>query len=217
VVNPAPRKLAIFIAYVTLGIIVVMAAVALVTGATQEAHEHFAAPDLYAARLVAEASPLRMLFALDVAFTILYAVYFTLFASHLSSHGAARALVSIALGAMLATAALDFLEDQHILAMLNAAEHGGVLGADAIAWQVTESGVKFSLSFLSLFAFGLALPRTNALSWVLSLLLSAGSLVNAIAAYALPVTSPVGIEVGRWVGFVVGFVLAIAWLRRQPD
>jgi hypothetical protein len=216
-VGPSSRNLAIFVAYATIAVIVVMTIVTLATGANQEVHEHFAAPDAYAAALLAKAAPLRLLFGLDVAFTVVYASFFTLFATYLRGRGAAAALIWIALGAALATAALDLVEDQHILAMLDSAEHGITPSASAIAWQVAQSGVKFSVSFFALFAFGLAIPRTNLLGTGLALILTVGSLINAVIAYAVPVTTPLGIEVGRWVGFVVAFVLAIAWLRREPD
>jgi hypothetical protein len=213
----SPRKLAIFVGYATLAVLLVMAAVTLATGATQEAHEHFATPDAYAADLLAKAGPTRLLFALDVAFTLLYSSFFTAFAMYLRTRGAPAALVWIAVGALLVTAVLDYIEDQHILAMLDSAAHGIVPSANAIAWQVAESGLKFSVSFFALFAFGLAVPRAGALATVLVLLLTVGSVVNAVVAYAIPVTSPVGIETGRWVGYVIAFVLTIAWLRREPD
>jgi hypothetical protein len=212
-----PRKCAIYIAYATLGVILLMTATSLVTGVTQEAHEHFASPEPYAAGLLANAGALRLLFAFDLVFTILYAVYFTALAAHMRARGSHAVLVWLALGAMLATAALDLLEDQHILALMDGAIHGTAPSVDAITWQVTESGVKFSVSFVALFAFGVALPRTGKLSWVLAAFLTIGTLINTVVAYALPVTSPMAIELGRWAGFAVGFVLAISWLRREPD
>lgn len=213
----SPRKYAIYIAYVTVGVIVAMTATSLVTGVTQEVHEHFATPERYAMALVEKPSELRLLFALDLVFTILYATYFAMLAAHLRARAASAVLVWLALGAMLATAALDLLEDQHILALLDGAMHGTAPSIDAITWQVTESGTKFSVSFVALFAFGLALPRTGTLSRVLAAFLTGGTLINTVIAYALPVTSPIAIELGRWAGFAIGFVLAIAWLRRETD
>src|SRR5262249_56563944 len=65
------------------------------------------------------------------------------------------------------------------LAMLDMAEHQVLPAADAIAWQSAESAVKFSLSFLSLLLFGLAIPRTTKLGLVLSLFLTVGTLARS--------------------------------------
>src|SRR5690242_10780691 len=96
-----------------------MVAVGMSTGATQEPHEHFAAPDAYAKSLLADAGPLRLMFALDIAFCVLYTAFFIAFACHLRNLWA-----WLGLGAMIIVALLDFVEDHHIVSMLESAEHG---------------------------------------------------------------------------------------------
>jgi hypothetical protein len=77
--------------------------------------------------------------------------------------------------------------------------------------------VKFSVSYFSLVAFGLAIPRTTKLGSVLCLFLTVGTLLTAVIFYAAPPEFQASLESGRWIGFLAGFLLAIAWLRQQRD
>ena len=70
--------------------------------------------------------------------------------------------------------------------LLDGAEHGVLPSAGAIAFQVVESATKFSVSYLALFLFGLAIPRDTRLGLVLCLFLTAGTLASAVIGYALP-------------------------------
>ena len=206
------RKLAIVLALATAGVLIAMVVVGMVTGAAQEPHEHFAAPDAYAQSLLDQRVGLRAMFALDIAFLILYTAFFAALARHL------RGLFAwLGFGAMVLVALLDIVEDHHIVAMLESAEHGILPSADSIMWQATESATKFSMSYLSLVLFGLAIPRTRPLGWVLAVFLTVGTLVSAVVGYAVPPAMQASIESGRWVGFLAGFALAVAWLWREPD
>src|SRR4051812_41858447 len=111
------RRLALVLGGFTLGILVVMVAISLITGASQEVHEHFALPEVYGFRLVSQGSALRAVFALDVAFLALYTSFFAALARYLGERG--RPFVRLALGFMIATAVLDVIEDHHIVAMLD--------------------------------------------------------------------------------------------------
>ncbi len=211
------RRLAVLLAGCTAAVLVVMAIVSLATGVTQEVHEHFAKPAQYAFRLVDQANGLRAIMALDVAFLVLYSAFFTTFAIHLRARGRPALLVWLALGAMLLTALLDVVEDHHILAMLDQAEHDVLPSAAAIAWQAAESATKFTVSFASLVLFGLAIPRDSKLGVALCLFLTVGTLLSAIVGYALPPGSARSVEAGRWIGFLAGFALALAWLWKEPE
>jgi hypothetical protein len=128
-----------------------------------------------------------------------------------------RPWLTAALGLMLVVAALDFLEDQHILALLEDAEHSILPSARAITLQTAESGLKWSLSYLSLFLFGLAIPRTTKLGVALALVLTVGNVVTGALAYAMPVSRQIANEVPVYVGFIISFVLSAVWLRRASD
>ncbi len=205
------RVLALWLAVATTAVLVAMVIVSLATGATQEAHEWYAPPIDYAAKLRAEAGPLRLVFGLDVAFLVLYTAFFAALAEHLRKLG--RPFVWLALGAMVGTAVLDIIEDHHILTLLAVAEANRPIDDGAIAFQQVLSQTKFSISYISLFLFGLAIPADSKLAWVLKAFLTAGTLVTAVAGYA-----GMSLDSTRWLGFLAGFGLVIAWLRttRQP-
>jgi len=209
------RKLAINLGGCTAAVLVVMVIVSFATGATQEAHEHYDLPEGYALSLLEHAKAMRVMFALDIAFLVLYTCFFTAFARYLGERG--RPFVKLALGLMVATALLDIIEDHHITTMLDAAERGVLPTTSAIADQVVLSSSKFSVSYLSLFLFGIAIPRDTKLGLVLCLFLTAGTLLNAVIGYSLPPEAMHSFDNGRWVGFLAGFVLAIAWLLKAPD
>ena len=211
------RKLALYLAGATAAVMVVMAVLGLTTGTTQELHEHVALPEIYGFGLIEQRGSLRAMMGLDLAFCVLYTAYFAALAAYLRERGASRVLVWIGLGAILLTALLDFVEDQHILVLLDLAEKKVLPSTGAIAFQAVESGTKFAVSFVGLVCFGLAIPRDNRLALALSVLLVLGTLISAVLTYAAPPRSMVMLEVCRFAGFLVGFALAIAWLRGAPE
>ena len=211
--EPSLRITAIWLAVATAAVLIAMVAVGMATGATQELHEHFMLPGDYALALQQHASGLRVLIALDIAFLVLYTAFFVALAGYLSG----RPFVRIALAAMIATAVLDIIEDHHILAMLNAANHEVVPNATFILLQEVESATKFSMSYLGLVLFGLAIPRTTKLAIALALFLVVGTLIGAVIAYAVPPSTAASFASGQWIGFLVGLALAVAWLRQSPE
>src|SRR4051812_14459552 len=122
--------------------------------------------------------------ALDVAFIVLYTAFFAAVARYLKLLG--RPFVTIALGTMIGVALIDFVEDQHIISLLDYAEARVLPMASSIVFQSTLSWTKWSLSYLSLFMFGLAIPRSTKLGLVFSLFLPAGSLLSGVLSLAMP-------------------------------
>ncbi len=211
------RKLALQLCLASSAVLIIMTILCAVTGASQEAHEHYAPPDAYAAGLLAHAGALRVVFGLDVAFLVLYTLLFAALAAHLRARGASVLLLGVALGALLGTCVLDIIEDHHILALLGLAEAGRPIDDSAIAWQEIESATKFSLSYLGLVGLALAIPRDRALGIALAAVLGIGSLANAILGSAAPPAWREQLDSGRWIGFLVGFALTALWLRGEPD
>lgn len=209
------RKLAINLAGCSGAVLVVMVIVSMVTGATQEAHEHFDIPNAYALSLIEHAAALRVTFALDVAFLALYTSFFAAFALYLWKRG--QPFARLALGFMIGCAVLDIVEDHHIVTMLDAALRGIAPSNGEIAFQAVLSSTKFSLSYVALVLFGLAIPRDTKLGLALCLFLTIGTLVSAVIGYSLPPETVHQFDSGRWVGFLAGFALAIAWLWKAPD
>lgn len=206
------RRLALGLAGGAALTLLAMVAVTLATGASQEQHEHYAAPAAYAARVVERGGAVRLLMGLDVAFLCLYTAFFATLARVLRG----RPLATLALVAMVAVGVLDIVEDHHILALLSAAEANRPLDDAALVFQQTLSSTKFSLSYLGLLCFGLAIPRRGKLAWTLAIVLVIGAIGNAIADFAIPPADHAGFDGGRWIGFLVGFGLAAAWLGSLP-
>lgn len=209
------RKLAIYLGGCTAAVLLVMVVVALVTGASQEPHEHVKLPEAYALGLLLHANGLRALMALDIGFIVLYTAFFAALAAHLRTLG--RPFLTLALGAMVGVALLDIVEDHHIISLLDYAEQRVVPTTSSLVFQSTLSWTKFSLSYLSLFMFGLAIPRDTKLGLGLALFLTAGTLLSGVIGLALPPAQQAAVESGRWIGFLAGFVLAIAWLMKSKD
>ena len=209
------RKLAILLAGTSAAILIVMVGVTFATGATQELHEWYAPPDDYAQALLAKPGALRLLFGLDIAFLISYTAFFAAFADYLRA--LKRPFVRLALAAMIGTALLDIVEDHHILTMLGMAEHGRPISDFEIAMQQVISSTKFSISYLSLLLFGLAIPRDTVLGFVLALFLTVGNVATGVLGYAAPPSWREQLDGGRWIGFLIGFGLAAAWLRKSRD
>jgi hypothetical protein len=209
------RKLAMYLAGCTLAVVVVVLILMIATGASQEQHEHVKLPEPYALGLLAHANELRVLMALDVAFIVLFTAFFAALAQYLRLLG--RPFVTLALATMVGVAVLDFVEDQHIISLLDYAENRVLPTASSIVFQSTLSWTKWSLSYLSLFMFGLAIPRSTRLGLVFSLFFTVGSLLSGVVGLALPPEKQASLEIGHWIGFVFGFVLAIAWLLKSKD
>jgi hypothetical protein len=165
--------------------------------------------------LLAHPGALRAVFGLDVGFLVLYTAFFAALADHLARLG--RPFAYLALGAMLGTSVLDIVENHHILSLLAVAESGRAIDDAAIVFQQTLSSTKFTLSYIALVLFGLAVPRTTRLGIVLAIFLIAGTLITGVLGFATPHAVREQVGSGRWIGFVLGFVLAALWLRASPD
>jgi hypothetical protein len=203
-------KLITQLALAAIAVLAVMVGITFATGVSQETFEIVRAPAAYGAGLREFAGPLRALFGLDSAFLILYATLFILFAQHIATPPW-RLVLGIAIGAILATAVLDMIEDHHILAMIRG-------GNDPSAGEITAehviSQVKFHLGYLGEVLIGLALPRRTTAAKVLAFLLVVGTLVQGAWLYAAPDAALPAGNVGRWLGFFVGFVLIIRVSRQ---
>jgi hypothetical protein len=126
-------------------------------------------PDVYAAILGRDPGWLRLVIGLDNAFIAFYATMFVALGPLLVARGAPRVVARAAIGLLLATAALDLVENVHFMTMLATVAEGGQVGAGEIGYQVGESLLKFHASYVGLFLLGFAIPRDTragrALAW----------------------------------------------------
>jgi hypothetical protein len=125
--------------------------------------------------------------------------------------------VYVAIGAMLITAALDILEDHHILSLLSLVESGGQPSEGMMTAQQTISACKFTISTVGLVAFGLAIPRDRTIAWMLSTFLVVATLATLVIATAATSDMHPGLDAGRWIGFLAGLILTVFWLRSERD
>jgi hypothetical protein len=187
-----------------------MMALTAATGVSQETFEVVLSSTEYSTGLRDHALVLRALFALDSAFLVLYATLIAEVARRYARPGT-RMIAGIAIGAIIATALLDMIEDHHILAMVRGAVRGIDASDGRIAFQHALSQTKFHLGYFAEFLVGIVVVRE---SRVLALLLTAGTLVQGAWLYAAPdAMLPIG-NAGRWIGFLVGFAMIIAIVRR---
>ncbi len=192
--------------------LLVMLAISLASGVSQETFEVVLAPSVFGGKLREHATAVRALFAVDSVFLVLYTAFFVLFAQRIAT-SRTRVWLWVAVGFMLATALLDMTEDHHILALLNAAELSRDPSWEQLVFQHTLSSVKFNLSYVGLFLFGLAIPRHTVAGVLLALLLTVGTALQGAWLYAAPAAMlPTG-NLGRLIGFLLGFALAIPILR----
>jgi hypothetical protein len=206
------RDWSIPLAVAAMACVVAMLGITIVTGVSQETFEVFRPAAVYAAGLREHAGALRALFAIDSAFLVLYTAFFVVFGRRIATDET-RTLLIAGMGFIFATAFLDMIEDHHILAMLNAAQDGQDPSSADVVLQQTISQVKFNLSYVALFLYGLAVPRQTRAGVALSLLLTVGTLVQGAWLYAAPSSMLPAGNLGRAVGFIAGFALAIPIAR----
>lgn len=192
--------------------LVAMVAITFATGVSQEHFEMVRPLATYGADLARAAPSLRAIIAVDTLFLSLYALFFVVFARVV---GEGNILLRLGVAAIVVTAALDAVEDHHILAMAAAALDGRMPSAAAVDAQQWLSQVKFNVSYFGLLAFGLGLPRRTrlerAFAWSIALVLPLlGSLI-----WAMPLDREPPLDAARWAAFVAGFVGALVLLRRR--
>jgi hypothetical protein len=129
------------------------------TGAAQHQFEVFQPPDLYAARLLAHAGPLRAVIALDDIFIVAYVGATTLTVLALGG-GPVGALV--ALGGLTA-GWLDLTENHHMLALLRAAENAVLPAPADLIHRMTDSSLKWAAGHAAFFLLALRVPGRSPL------------------------------------------------------
>jgi hypothetical protein len=188
--------------------VLVLIALAVTTGVSQEYFEGQHAIAEYKDRIIAAAPYLRVEFTFDNLFILAYSSFFVGLAIVLRRSADAY-LVNLGLSAMLGVALLDAVENHHIMAMADAAVQGTAPTAEEIRVQTVLSLVKFHLSCIGALLFAMAFPRTTVLGrWVVGLLVAYaffGILVLTAPAQLLDLLGLV-----RTVFFVVSF-LVVAW------
>ncbi|MEW5940940.1 MAG: hypothetical protein AB1750_14820 [Chloroflexota bacterium] len=206
---------------VALGVAGALTALALLlnsslAGGSQETFETVRSVDEYADLLRTRASSMRLSFALDYVFIVLYTAFFFLLGILLKER-ADRSIVNLALGAILLTALLDAVENAHILTLLAQAEMGLPIQASELGWQMAASQVKFVSSYSSIFLIGLVFPRENLLEKLAAWAFVYLQLPLGVLIFTAPHEWTATLVLMRAVFFIAGFLIVakIYWDRSR--
>ena len=192
-----------------------MFALFLARGIGQDPLQFVHSPADYTAILLKAPGWLRLCIGLDNGFIFFYSTMWLVLAQLLLRDGAPRLFTIVSISLLMVVGALDMLENFHFLTMLAAAEQGQLIGSDEIRFQVTESLMKFHLSYLGLFLLGFVLPRHNragrALSWASWFV----QLPVGVLIYVTPAQVAFPLVVVRLTYFVTA-LLTLTWVFRRP-
>jgi hypothetical protein len=180
----ATAKTASVLAAATAIVFLLLLAVVVTQGISQQYFELVHTPEIYTAAITAHSSALNIIFVLDNIFIVLYTSMALFTISTLRHNG--PAFVSIAAYTFVfLVAVLDFLENFHIYALMQQAKSGIAVSAAAIQWQSVESMMKWHLAYFAFFLLGFLMPAGNLLQKSLKyslwfLFLPTGVLVYAV-------------------------------------
>ena len=184
-----------------------MLAIFVVTGIGQDPLQYVHPAAEYRQLLLRNPPMLRAAIGLDNLFIVAYCGVFVLMVLRLWRDGAPRLLLCCALPLLLLLGLLDMVENLHFLAMLAGAEQGGGPGDAEIAAQALESMVKFHVSYLGLFLFGLAMPGRTVAERLLARLLLWVQWPLGVAIYVMPHAVAVPLVFVRFAFFLAAFAL----------
>jgi hypothetical protein len=163
----------------------------------------------------AHAFGLRLNLGLDNLFIVVYCAIFVLLAVRLRGL-LSPVTIGVALAALLLTGLLDALENQHILAVLHALQHGAPLSSDELKFEMVESNLKFHASYIGSFLFAFGFFRLGGLGRVIAWLLWLGYVPLGMITFAVPAETTVPFALARTAFFELAFALAgVHFLRNQ--
>lgn len=176
-------------------------------GISQEPFQAARLADENVARLLTNPGGLRLNIGFDNAFIIFYTAFFVLFAFRVRDL-VPRAVIVVALGALLVGASLDAIENHHILTMLYSAEHQLPITTGESQTQMMASSVKFHAVYLASFLFAFAFARLGALGTFIALGIWFVFVPLGLAIYVIPPEATRPFVIARGVFFVATFALS---------
>lgn len=195
--------LALLAAFSVVGILVA----GLQAGISQEPFQAARLADENVARLLTNPGGLRLNIGFDNAFIIFYTAFFVLFAFRVRDL-VPRAVIIVALGALLVGASLDAIENHHILTMLYSAEHQLPITTGESQTQMMASSVKFHAVYLASFLFAFAFARLGALGTFIALGIWFVFVPLGLAIYVIPPEATRPFVIARGLFFVATFALS---------
>ncbi|MFM7322466.1 MAG: hypothetical protein ACKO5K_13210 [Armatimonadota bacterium] len=206
----ATARFLALVASVLLGIMMVLTAV---TGVAQEPFEVVRTVEEYRAMMLRGAPALGTILSVDTLFIAAYAAFFIAYARVVEAAGT-RELLRPGLLALLATALLDILEDQHLLALSRSVALGEDIGLATLRGQQLLSQTKFHIGYVGLFLFGIGLPRRDWPERVFAFAVALPIPVLGAVLWSAPPAWVPALSIARWFGFLFGFLGAVVLLGR---
>jgi hypothetical protein len=148
------------LAAATAAVFALLLALVLGQGISQQYFELAHAPAIYNEALIAHGRALTGILLIDGAFILLYTATALFAIKTLSAH-APRFVAHLTGGLIIAVALLDMLENSHIYTLLQQVRNGNGATVADIAWQATESMMKWLLAYFAFFMLGFLVPGRN--------------------------------------------------------
>lgn len=191
-------------------------AITVASGTSQQFFEWAHAPEEYARMLVAGATPLRTIVAIDDVFIAAY-VSATVFLGLRLGAGRGRLLAVLVAAGGVTAGLLDLEENHHLLALTRLAEAGLPIPLSEILHRTVASQLKWMIAHLSFVLAGFAM--TGASRWMPAVRASLIAVQLPLGALVWAVEDPSfrpPLVAARYASLIVGF-LAVAWLYREPS
>lgn len=157
---------------------------------------------------------LRLNLGLDNVFIVVYCAFFIFLAVRFRAV-MDRWVSGVALGAMLLTAFLDAVENQHILVMLHSMQHLLSLTPEESRIQMIASAVKFHTSYVGIFLFAFGYWKQGRLGRWIARIFWLGYLPLGLLILAMPVELTKPVALARVSFFVIAFLLSGALFMRS--
>lgn len=186
-------------------LLVAMMGVSLATGVAQEPFELVNDPAAYRSDLIAASSWLKVILAMDSLFIIAYASFFLCFARVAGQHGDAG-MLRLGVVAILATAILDIIEDQHLFALADSLRLGEDASLGMLRMQHVLSQTKFHLSYMATVFVAMGLPRRTPVELAFALAVGIPLPIIGIFRWIAPAAFQFPLVLAQWLAFLGGFL-----------
>lgn len=182
-----------------------MMGVSIATGVAQEPFEIVRDPSAYRSDLLASSPWLKVILAMDSLFIIAYALFFLCFARVARQYGDAG-MLRLGVIAILVTAILDIIEDQHLFALTDSLRLGEDVSLEMLRMQHVLSQTKFHLSYMATVFVAMGLPRRTPVELAFALAVGVPLPLLGIFRWVAPAAFQFPLVVAQWLAFLAGFL-----------
>jgi hypothetical protein len=195
-----------------------MAAIAFITGVTQEFFESIHPAQEYADALVRDAVALKLVFTLDSFFLLAYGSFFLWFIVERRGKVDEWPLLVLACFLFLAML-LDAAENFHILGMLARVQQGAVPSDGEILLQYVLSAVKFTAGYFAAIILGIVYPRDTLLARCVGISTAVVFPIVGVLVFTAPPPWSDLCGLGRFLFFVLCYFLSaiVYWNRGAAE